>query len=291
MGRDHRGVPRSGRGRGGNGRRRPAAGHRGRAPAPRRPRRSSGAGWRSCAAPTWRSACTARTCCSPRGWRARRSSCSRRRATGTPSKRPCSPHRESRGSARPAQDDVRCPRSRGPRPSPRRGGRGLGAALRRTERDAAVGRTRGPRPPRGEAAGSSPTRATGSSAARQHQRAPRRAPPRGRGEGAGGPLPAPALAPPCRHSSATSADSPSSSRQPRRSSASRPPADISSATSSALVNAYLTLGMTAFDVGANIGIFTATMAAAVGPSGAVHAFEPLPANYRRLERDDRTQRQ
>jgi FkbM family methyltransferase len=51
-----------------------------------------------------------------------------------------------------------------------------------------------------------------------------------------------------------------------------------------LVSAYLTAGMTAFDVGANIGVFTATMAAAVGPSGAVHAFEPLPANHRRLER-------
>jgi FkbM family methyltransferase len=51
-----------------------------------------------------------------------------------------------------------------------------------------------------------------------------------------------------------------------------------------LVKTYLTSGMTAFDVGANIGVFTATMAAAVGPSGAVHAFEPLPVNRRRLER-------
>ena len=52
----------------------------------------------------------------------------------------------------------------------------------------------------------------------------------------------------------------------------------------ALVSTYLTSGMTAFDVGANIGVFTVTMAAAVGPSGAVHAFEPLPVNHRRLNR-------
>jgi FkbM family methyltransferase len=52
----------------------------------------------------------------------------------------------------------------------------------------------------------------------------------------------------------------------------------------ALVSAYLTAGMTAFDVGANMGVFTATMAAAAGPSGPVHAFEPLPSNRRRLER-------
>jgi FkbM family methyltransferase len=52
----------------------------------------------------------------------------------------------------------------------------------------------------------------------------------------------------------------------------------------ALVSQYLDAGMTAVDVGANIGAFTATMAAAVGAAGSVHAFEPLPANRRRLER-------
>jgi FkbM family methyltransferase len=40
----------------------------------------------------------------------------------------------------------------------------------------------------------------------------------------------------------------------------------------------------AVDVGANIGAFTAAMASAVGATGSVHAFEPLPANRRRLER-------
>lgn len=36
------------------------------------------------------------------------------------------------------------------------------------------------------------------------------------------------------------------------------------------------------DVGANIGYFTAVMAARVGPSGAVHAFEPVPEYHARL---------
>jgi FkbM family methyltransferase len=43
-------------------------------------------------------------------------------------------------------------------------------------------------------------------------------------------------------------------------------------------------GMTAFDVGANIGAFTATFARAIGPSGRVHAFEPLEEARRRLLR-------
>lgn len=43
-------------------------------------------------------------------------------------------------------------------------------------------------------------------------------------------------------------------------------------------------GDTAIDVGAHIGFFTMHMASAVGPSGRVYAFEPLPANAALLER-------
>jgi FkbM family methyltransferase len=43
-------------------------------------------------------------------------------------------------------------------------------------------------------------------------------------------------------------------------------------------------GMVAVDVGANIGAFTAALAAAVAPGGMVHAFEPLPASRKRLAR-------
>jgi FkbM family methyltransferase len=41
-------------------------------------------------------------------------------------------------------------------------------------------------------------------------------------------------------------------------------------------------GMTAFDVGANIGYITVLLARRVGPEGKVFAFEPLPANLERL---------
>lgn len=41
-------------------------------------------------------------------------------------------------------------------------------------------------------------------------------------------------------------------------------------------------GMTVFDVGANIGVYTRLLSNAVGASGAVVAFEPSPENYRRL---------
>jgi FkbM family methyltransferase len=51
----------------------------------------------------------------------------------------------------------------------------------------------------------------------------------------------------------------------------------------ALVSEFLEPGGIALDVGANIGLFSATMAQAVGPSGAVHAFEPLPTSRRRLQ--------
>ncbi|MFN3476387.1 MAG: FkbM family methyltransferase [Candidatus Methylomirabilales bacterium] len=45
---------------------------------------------------------------------------------------------------------------------------------------------------------------------------------------------------------------------------------------------YLQPGMTAFDVGAYLGVYTALMAKLVGPEGRVHAFEPLSEAYRRL---------
>src|ERR687885_83981 len=41
-------------------------------------------------------------------------------------------------------------------------------------------------------------------------------------------------------------------------------------------------GSTAIDVGANVGVFTVVLARAVGPAGRVLAFEPFPANVRRL---------
>jgi FkbM family methyltransferase len=41
-------------------------------------------------------------------------------------------------------------------------------------------------------------------------------------------------------------------------------------------------GTVAVDVGANVGIFTIPLARAVGPDGAVWAFEPLPENLDRL---------
>jgi FkbM family methyltransferase len=44
-------------------------------------------------------------------------------------------------------------------------------------------------------------------------------------------------------------------------------------------------GMVAFDVGANIGYITLMLARAVGPNGRVVAFEALPANVERLERN------
>jgi len=51
------------------------------------------------------------------------------------------------------------------------------------------------------------------------------------------------------------------------------------------VAAFLALlkdGMTVVDVGANIGIYALHAGLAVGPVGRVHAFEPVPDNYKRL---------
>src|SRR5262249_31340440 len=52
-----------------------------------------------------------------------------------------------------------------------------------------------------------------------------------------------------------------------------------------LVQAYLEEGMTAVDVGANIGAFSVAMGRAVGESGTVHAFEPEPVSRERLHRN------
>jgi FkbM family methyltransferase len=45
------------------------------------------------------------------------------------------------------------------------------------------------------------------------------------------------------------------------------------------------LNTTAVDVGANVGMFTIALSAAVGPSGRVMAFEPFPPNLDRLQRN------
>src|SRR6202051_3555714 len=52
----------------------------------------------------------------------------------------------------------------------------------------------------------------------------------------------------------------------------------------AFVRSVLKPGDTAIDVGAHIGFFTMQMAAIVGPTGAVYAFEPFDANADLLER-------
>jgi FkbM family methyltransferase len=52
----------------------------------------------------------------------------------------------------------------------------------------------------------------------------------------------------------------------------------------AFVRRILSPGDTAIDIGAHIGFFTLQMAAMVGPSGRVHAFEPFDANADLLER-------
>jgi FkbM family methyltransferase len=43
-------------------------------------------------------------------------------------------------------------------------------------------------------------------------------------------------------------------------------------------------GMTLIDAGANVGQYTLLAATAVGPSGAVHAFEPVPKTFEKLKR-------
>lgn len=48
------------------------------------------------------------------------------------------------------------------------------------------------------------------------------------------------------------------------------------------VTRYLQPGELAMDIGANVGIFSVVMGKAVGPSGRVFAFEPVPSNCSRL---------
>jgi len=50
----------------------------------------------------------------------------------------------------------------------------------------------------------------------------------------------------------------------------------------AFVERYLQSGMTAFDIGANIGMYTMLFAKLVGPNGRVFAFEPEHRNFLRL---------
>lgn len=50
------------------------------------------------------------------------------------------------------------------------------------------------------------------------------------------------------------------------------------------IEAHVSAGDTVVDIGANIGYFTMLMALAVGPSGRVHAFEPVSENADLLER-------
>src|SRR5713101_7274358 len=52
----------------------------------------------------------------------------------------------------------------------------------------------------------------------------------------------------------------------------------------AFVRSVLKPGDTAIDVGAHIGFFTMQMAAMVGPTGAVYAFEPFDSNANLFER-------
>lgn len=52
-----------------------------------------------------------------------------------------------------------------------------------------------------------------------------------------------------------------------------------------LMRALLTPGATMIDVGANVGYFSLLAAQAVGPSGKVHAYEPVPRTRADLERN------
>jgi FkbM family methyltransferase len=48
---------------------------------------------------------------------------------------------------------------------------------------------------------------------------------------------------------------------------------------------WLTAGDVVLDVGAHVGLFSLLAARLVGPHGEVHAFEPVPANFDRLEQN------
>jgi len=51
----------------------------------------------------------------------------------------------------------------------------------------------------------------------------------------------------------------------------------------ALLRQFIQPGMTVVDVGANIGIYTRFFSKLTGESGRVHAFEPAPSNFKRLQ--------
>jgi len=50
-----------------------------------------------------------------------------------------------------------------------------------------------------------------------------------------------------------------------------------------LIKAILFPGAIVVDVGANVGIYSRFFSGCVGPTGVVHAFEPSPENFRRLQ--------
>lgn len=51
----------------------------------------------------------------------------------------------------------------------------------------------------------------------------------------------------------------------------------------ALLRRLIRPGMTVVDIGANIGIYTRFFSELAAASGRVHAFEPAPSNYKRLQ--------
>jgi FkbM family methyltransferase len=51
-----------------------------------------------------------------------------------------------------------------------------------------------------------------------------------------------------------------------------------------LFSQLLQPGMTVLDIGANVGQYTLIASTAVGPSGQVHSFEPVPSTFARLQR-------
>jgi len=53
----------------------------------------------------------------------------------------------------------------------------------------------------------------------------------------------------------------------------------------AFVSSFLRSGEVALDIGANVGLFSVVMAAAVGEEGRIFSFEPVPSNVARLARN------
>ena len=57
-----------------------------------------------------------------------------------------------------------------------------------------------------------------------------------------------------------------------------------------LVARAIAPGMTVYDVGANVGLYTLLASVLAGPAGKVHAFEPVPRNFEILEQHVRINR-